>query len=194
MSIFSKKPEFSGWYDAPFPFGKTDFVLTIDAYDGSSGNITGHGEDKQGLFKIHGNIEDDGVIVKFVKDYNDNSHTGNFRIFGSFDWYLILAGIEYEGCLENDTITGYYSFQYKFFLISMNSRERFYMKVSKTQSLCGCHEECCLGCIGCMYCMGLYGCILCADCMDCEVGMICMGCMGLMLCDLLKPFWVKWQK
>ena len=47
----------------------------------------------------------------------------------------------------------------------MNSKERFYMKVSK--SLCGCHEECCLGCIGCLYCMGLYGCILCADCMDC---------------------------
>ena len=127
------------------------------------------------MFKIHGNIEDDGVIVKFVKDYDDKSHTGNCWNFRSFDWYLLLSGIEYEGFLENDTIIGHYSFQYNFFLISMNSKERFFMKVPKTKSLCGCNEKCCI--VGCILCM-----CVCADCMDHMTSMICM----YGLCNLLK--------
>ena len=75
--IFSNRPEFSGWYEAPFPFGKTEFVLTIDSFDVSTGSVSGHGHDKQGQFKIHGGVDRDGVIVRFTKDYDDKSHTGS---------------------------------------------------------------------------------------------------------------------
>ena len=42
--------QFTGWYDAPFPFGKTDFTVVIESCQ--QGQFSGAGQDKQGDFTI----------------------------------------------------------------------------------------------------------------------------------------------
>ena len=74
---------------------------------------SGRGEDKAGVFVVRGRVEGGGVT--FVKDYCDGSHTG----------------VQYEGGLAGDTVTGHYTFTYKTFLVNMNIREKFSMTVTK---------------------------------------------------------------
>ena len=38
-NIFVTNVKFRGWYDAPFPFGKTEFTLTIETHDGTDGSF-----------------------------------------------------------------------------------------------------------------------------------------------------------
>ena len=67
-SIIDKNVKFHGWYDAPFPFGRTEFTVTIEEYDEVSEVFTGRGEDKQGQFTISGSIS--GHTVIFVKVFS----------------------------------------------------------------------------------------------------------------------------
>ena len=109
--IYIESPlQFSGWYEAPFPFGKTDFTLTIENC-ADTGDFSGVGRDKQGEFTVRGQVS--GTRVTFVKDYKDGSHTN----------------IKYDGVMETDHIEGQYSFLFKSFVINMNVQEKFYMKL-----------------------------------------------------------------
>ena len=38
-NIFVTNVKFRGWYDAPFPFGKTEFTLTIETHDETDGSF-----------------------------------------------------------------------------------------------------------------------------------------------------------
>ena len=76
---------------------------------------SGRGEDKAGVFVVRGRVEGGGGGVTFVKDYCDGSHTG----------------VQYEGGLAGDTVTGHYTFTYKTFLVNMNIKEKFSMTVTK---------------------------------------------------------------
>ena len=38
-NIFVTNVKFRGWYDAPFPFGKTEFTLTIETHDDTDGSF-----------------------------------------------------------------------------------------------------------------------------------------------------------
>ena len=130
--IFVIGSKFSGSYNAPFPFGKTEFTFCIHSVNSSDGNfegriyyfiylyqilfcfkISGKGQDKQGEFVIHGKEYEDGK-VEFIKDYIDKSHTG----------------ILYEGMSDGYTVKGIYKFTYKTFLINMNIQEDFSMTVA----------------------------------------------------------------
>ena len=95
-TIINENVKFSGWYDAPFPFGKTDFTLTIEKVVAADGTFFGRGTDKQGHFTIQGQFSctnDNGEgDVTFVKDYVDKSHTN----------------IQYEGKISGNTISGIY--------------------------------------------------------------------------------------
>ena len=104
--------QFNGWYEAPFPFGKTDFSLVVITCSGD-GEFTGTGQDKQGEFTVKGKI--DGSKVSFVKDYKDGSHTN----------------VQYEGTVDNDHIDGQYYYLYKTFLVNMKVQEKFYMKLTE---------------------------------------------------------------
>ena len=64
-TIINKNVKFHGWFDAPFPFGRTEFKVTIEEYDSVGEVFSGRGEDKQGQFTISGNIT--GDMVNFVK-------------------------------------------------------------------------------------------------------------------------------
>lgn len=110
-SIIAPNAKFTGWYDAPFPFGKTEFSLLIESC-GPDGEFSGSGQDKQGEFTVKGNVE--GQKVVFVKDYKDRKYTD----------------IKYDGLLDGDHIEGQYSFLYKTLVINMNVKEKFYMKLS----------------------------------------------------------------
>merc|ERR1711874_913677 len=99
-----------GWYAAPSPFGKTEFVVDIEEAD-DEGNFSGQGTDKQGEFPIQGKVSEGNV--KFTKDYKDGSH----------------KGIVFEGVLEEGVVTGKYSFVYKKAFISMNICQEFEMKI-----------------------------------------------------------------
>ena len=87
LNLIESPLQFSGWYEAPFPFGKTDFTLTIENC-ADSGDFSGVGRDKQGEFSVRGQVE--GTRVTFVKDYNDGSHTN----------------IQYDGQIDDDHIEG----------------------------------------------------------------------------------------
>ena len=76
---------------------------------------SGRGEDKAGVFVVRGRVEEGGGGVTFVKDYCDGSHTG----------------VQYEGGLAGDTVTGHYTFTYKTFLVNMNIKEKFSMTITK---------------------------------------------------------------
>ena len=41
------------------------------------------------------------------------------------------TGVQYEGGLAGDTVTGHYTFTYKTFLVNMNIKEKFSMTVTK---------------------------------------------------------------
>ena len=111
-NIFQLGNKFTGWYDAPFPFGKTEFSLVIESFNDTDKTFSGSGNDKQGDFKIQGNLNGDNK-VEFMKGYVDGSHTN----------------IQYEGIIEDDQVTGHYTFCYKTFLINMNIKEKFQMRV-----------------------------------------------------------------
>lgn len=103
-----------GWYAAPSPFGRTEFTVDIEE-DDEEGNFTGEGVDKQGEFRIKGNMS--GGNVKFTKDYKDGSHTG----------------VVFEGVMEDGMVKGKYRFLYKKAFISMNICEEFQMKIVKSK-------------------------------------------------------------
>ena len=69
--------QFTGWYEAPFPFGKTDFTLLIENC-ADSGDFSGVGSDKQGEFTVRGKV--DGAKVTFVKDYKVDCFTVEVRV------------------------------------------------------------------------------------------------------------------
>ena len=102
--------QFAGWYDAPFPFGRTEFLLTVGAVAGEE--WTGSGEDKQGAFSVKGKLLEDGLVT-FVKDYLDGSHTG----------------VEYSGQADTaaGTLQGEYKFKYRKVFISLDICEKFSM-------------------------------------------------------------------
>ena len=112
--FFKPGSKYSGWFDAPFPFGKTEFNVEIYDFNEIDGIFTGRGSDRQGDFKISGKIEN--MNITFVKDYIDGSHTN----------------IQYSGTIliESNTasVSGSYSFTYKTFLVNMNINEKFYME------------------------------------------------------------------
>jgi len=110
LALFSSHTDFVGWYEAPFPFGRTEFELKINNVD-KDGTFTGTGSDKQGHFSIHGTVTGDGV--EFVKDYKDGSHTG----------------IKYEGKVEGNCVKGEYKFNYKKMFINLDICEKFWMEI-----------------------------------------------------------------
>ena len=110
-NIFQPGKKLTGYYDAPFPFGRTEFSLEIELYSDQDQSFSGIGRDKQGEFKVQGKLS--GDKVEFMKNYVDGSHTN----------------IKYEGKMEDDQVTGYYTFCYKTFLVTMNIKEKFQMKV-----------------------------------------------------------------
>eukprot|EP00088_Acartia_fossae_P000460 TRINITY_DN10197_c0_g1_i1.p1 TRINITY_DN10197_c0_g1~~TRINITY_DN10197_c0_g1_i1.p1 ORF type:complete len:118 (-),score=18.30 TRINITY_DN10197_c0_g1_i1:140-493(-) len=114
------KGAWDGWYDAPSPFGRTTFTLTILEVS-ENGDFHGEGEDSSGAFTIKGKL--DGNKVEFVKGYKDpKGH----------------QGIEYKGELsENSTeedvkISGKYFYLYKTFVIKLNVSEAFQMQRVKS--------------------------------------------------------------
>ena len=66
--------QFFGWYEAPSPFGRTDFELTIDSV-GEGGDFEGTGRDKHGEFTVRGTALGDKIT--FTKDYKDGSTVGS---------------------------------------------------------------------------------------------------------------------
>ena len=111
-NIFQPGKKFCGWYDAPFPFGRTEFNLEMESFNDQDQSFSGTGNDKQGEFKIQGKLSA-GNKVEFMKSYVDGSHTN----------------IHYEGIIEGDQVSGHYTFCYKTFLINMNIKEKFQMNV-----------------------------------------------------------------
>ena len=111
--IFSPGTSFSGWYDAPLGFGRTEFTATVQTFEESTGAWAATGTDKQGDFTLKGKVE--GEEVSFVKD------------FTAADGY---KDIKYKGNIENDEVSGAYNFFYKALFISLPINENFYMKVT----------------------------------------------------------------
>ena len=99
-NIFVTNVKFRGWYDAPFPFGKTEFTLTIETHDETDGSF------RKGP-----------ALTLFIHSTN-NPNTMQY-------------GVQYEGGLAGDTVTGHYTFTYKTFLVNMNIKEKFSMTVTK---------------------------------------------------------------
>ena len=112
-NIFSPGTQFSGWYDAPLGFGRTDFTATVETYQETTGQFTASGTDKQGDFTLKGTVTGDDV--RFVKD------------FTASDGY---KDIKYSGSVEGEEVKGTYKFQYNALFISLPINENFYMKVT----------------------------------------------------------------
>ena len=109
LELCSAGAEFVGWYEAPFPFGKTEFTLKIVTVD-QDASFTGTGTDKQGEFNVRGTLVSDDVV--FVKDYKDGSHTG----------------VKYVGRVEGRCVAGEYRFNYRKMFINMDICEKFWME------------------------------------------------------------------
>jgi len=109
LELFSAESEFAGWYDAPFPFGKTQFQLKIITLH-EDGRFTGTGHDKQGEFTVQGRLDCDDV--EFMKDYTDGSY----------------SGIKFKGKVQGKCVSGDYRFIFKRMLINMNICENFWME------------------------------------------------------------------
>ena len=114
-NIFSPGTAFSGWYDAPLGFGRTQFTATVETYEESTGAWTARGTDKQGDFTLKGKVE--GSEVNFVKDFTAASG---------------YKDIKYKGTVENDEVKGTYNFFYKALFINLPINENFYMKVTNS--------------------------------------------------------------
>ena len=102
---------FSGWYEAPAPWGRTDFTLTLETFN-SDGSFTGRGVEKQGGFSMRGSIN--GNSFKAVKDFDNKS----------------IVNIKYDGTVNNDTVSGNYSFLYQEPGFSKQVTQPFSMKLS----------------------------------------------------------------
>ena len=107
--LCSAGADFVGWYEAPFPFGKTEFTLKIVTVD-QDGSFTGTGSDKQGEFTVAGTLASDDVV--FEKEYKDGSH----------------KGIKYVGRVERNCVAGDYRFNYRKMFINMDICEKFWME------------------------------------------------------------------
>ena len=112
-NIFSPGTEFSGWYDAPLGFGRTEFTARVETFEERTGAWTARGTDSQGDFTLKGKVE--GSEVSFVKD------------FTAAEGY---KDIKYKGTVENDEVKGAYNFFYKALFINLPINENFYMKVT----------------------------------------------------------------
>ena len=110
LELFSAESEFAGWYDAPFPFGRTQFQLKITSIH-EDWRFTGSGTDKQGEFTVQGRLVCDDV--EFVKDYTDGSY----------------SDIKFKGKVDGQCVSGDYRFTYKRMFINMNICENFWMRV-----------------------------------------------------------------
>ena len=43
--MFKTGSKFSGWYEAPAPWGRTDYTMTMETYN-KDGSFTGRGQEK----------------------------------------------------------------------------------------------------------------------------------------------------
>ena len=105
--------QFTGWYDAPLGFGRTDFTATVETFVDTTGEFSASGQDKQGDFTLQGTIT--GAEVRFVKD------------FTASDGY---KDIKYEGRVSGEEVRGTYKFQYTALFVNIPIHENFYMKVT----------------------------------------------------------------
>merc|ERR1712051_700467 len=112
-NIFAPGTKYTGWYDAPLGFGRTEFTATIETYQERTGEFSATGSDKQGDFTLKGKMQ--GAQVDFVKDFTE---AGGYK------------DIKYKGNIENDEIKGTYNFFYRALFINLPINENFYMKVS----------------------------------------------------------------
>ena len=127
-SLLPPESNWSGWFDAPAPFGRTEYTLTIQI-DYVDGSITGRGSDKRGEFEITGKISVSGEVeepspspggvfpIEFEKCYIDRSKG---------------TEIYYKGVLVNDenkgvVMTGKYTYLYKMGFFKLNVCEMFEM-------------------------------------------------------------------
>jgi len=108
-NIVQQGAKFCGWFDAPFPIGKTDFHLDITSVD-DNGYFIGLGSDKQGNFHVKGSLV--GTEVNFVKNYEDGSHTG----------------IQYSGKIEGNIVLGEYTYCFRKYFLKMDVCEKFWME------------------------------------------------------------------
>jgi len=118
MKLLTAGAEFVGWFEAPFPFGKTEFQLKITSVNPADRSFTGTGNDKQGNFTVGGTLFSDDE-VEFVKDYVDGSHTG----------------VKYKGRVEGKCIAGEYKFNYKKMFINMDICENFWMELINNKEM-----------------------------------------------------------
>ena len=109
--MFKSGSKFSGWYEAPAPWGRTDYTMTMETYN-KDGSFTGRGQEKQGGFSARGTVS--GTSFKMVKDFDNKS----------------IVGIKYDGTVNNDTVSGNYSFLYQEPGFSKQVTQPFSMKLS----------------------------------------------------------------
>ena len=113
MASFAPGSHWEGFYDAPLPYGRQKFTLQVVDVEEKDNTFKAIGSDKDGKFTANGSLtnakndleedseKEESIIccdIHFIKDYI------------SEDGY---KGIEYNGKLTGQKMTGNYSFVWK---------------------------------------------------------------------------------
>ena len=129
MATFALGSHWEGFYDAPLPYGRQTFTLKVEDVEEKDNTFKAIGSDKDGKFTATGSLtnlrndlEEDNVKenytqccdIHFIKDYI------------SEDGY---KGIEYNGKLIGQKITGNYSFVWKKSFLSKTINGIFQMNL-----------------------------------------------------------------
>ena len=124
MSAFKVGSKWKGYFDAPLPYGRRDYICEITEM-ADKHSFVGEGEDADGKFSIKGSLcncttilengqEREICDINFVKDYLAD------------DGY---KGIQYNATLNREKITGEYSFLWKKAFLSKTVTGKFEMEV-----------------------------------------------------------------
>ena len=129
MATLALGSHWEGFYDAPLPYGRQKFTLQVEDVKEKDNTFKASGSDKDGKFTATGSLinvkndleednakEDDTPCcdIHFIKDYI------------SEDGY---KGIEYNGKLIGQKITGNYSFVWKKSFLSKTIKGIFEMNL-----------------------------------------------------------------
>ena len=122
MSLFKVGFKWKGFYDAPLPYGRREYTCEIieikDEY-----NFIGQGEDAEGQFSIKGSLSNIKTIVEDGTEHQTCDVHFN-KDYLSDDGY---KGIQYNGKLVQEKITGEYSFLWKKAFLSKTVTGKFEM-------------------------------------------------------------------
>ena len=113
MATFELGSRWEGFYDAPLPYGRQKFTLKVEHVKEEDNTFKAIGSDKDGKFTATGsltNVKNDLEEDNVKKDCTPCPDIHFIKNYISEDGY---KGIEYNGKLIGQKITGNYSFVWK---------------------------------------------------------------------------------